>query len=173
MKFNLVDRIECIETQADEPRHQRIVTIKALSLAEEYLADHFPAFPVLPGVLMLEAMVQSAAWLVRLEQDWSRSVVVLASARNVRYASFVQPGQALRCEVTAKSIGDEESKFQAAAFVGETQTVSARLTLRSFNVADRDPALASSDAGILAEVRERFRLIGGPAAVSAAAAAGA
>ncbi|MFW6132413.1 MAG: beta-hydroxyacyl-ACP dehydratase, partial [Planctomycetota bacterium] len=107
MKFCLVDRIELIETAEDAPRYRRIVTTKALSLAEEYLADHFPAFPVLPGVLMLEAMVQSAAWLVRLEQDWSRSVVVLAQARNVRYASFVQPGQMLRCEVTAQEIDEE------------------------------------------------------------------
>ena len=56
MKFCLVDRIESIEPG------KRIVCIKALSLAEEYLADHFPAFPVLPGVLMLEALTQSAAW---------------------------------------------------------------------------------------------------------------
>ncbi len=58
MKFLLVDRIESIQPG------QRIVTTKALTLAEEYLADHFPAFPVMPGVLMLEALVQSAAWLV-------------------------------------------------------------------------------------------------------------
>ncbi|MAF57059.1 MAG: hypothetical protein CMK03_03890 [Ponticaulis sp.] len=67
MKFHLVDRIESLEPG------RRIVTIKALSLAEEYLADHFPAFPVLPGVMMIEALVQSAAWLVRVEQDFARS----------------------------------------------------------------------------------------------------
>ena len=59
MKFILIDRISVLE------RGQRIVAHKALSLAEEYLADHFPAFPVIPGVLMLEAMVQASAWLVR------------------------------------------------------------------------------------------------------------
>ena len=48
MKFNLIDRIEQI---SDE----RIVAVKYVSLAEEYLADHFPTFPVLPGVMMLEA----------------------------------------------------------------------------------------------------------------------
>ena len=47
MKFQLVDRIESIIPG------KSIVTIKTLSLAEEYLADHFPSFPVLPGVLML------------------------------------------------------------------------------------------------------------------------
>ena len=70
MKFHLVDRIESLVPG------KRIVTTKALSLAEEYLADHFPAFPVLPGVMMIEAMVQSAAWLVRVAQDFSRSEIV-------------------------------------------------------------------------------------------------
>ena len=90
MKFCLVDRIESIEPG------KRIVTIKALSLAEEYLADHFPIFPVMPGVLMVEAMVQSAAWLVRVEQDFSKSLILLSSARNVRYGNFVAPGMVLR-----------------------------------------------------------------------------
>ena len=57
MRFTLVDRI--LELQAG----QEITAVKNLSLAEEYLADHFPLFPVLPGVLMLEAMTQAGAWL--------------------------------------------------------------------------------------------------------------
>ena len=87
MKFYLVDKIESISPG------KRIVTYKALSLAEEYLADHFPAFPVLPGVLMLEALAQSAAWLLRVQPDFTKSVIVLAAARNVRYTNFVQPGK--------------------------------------------------------------------------------
>ncbi|MBS3734959.1 MAG: beta-hydroxyacyl-ACP dehydratase [Phycisphaerae bacterium] len=171
MKFCLVDKINSIETSEDAPRHQRIVTVKALSLAEEYLADHFPAFPVLPGVLMLEAMVQSAAWLVRLEQNWARSMVVLGEARNVRYASFVRPGQMLRCEVTAKSIGDDISKFQATAMIDEAQAVSARLALRSFNLRDRQGYLAEADERIVADLRERFKLARGPEALTAASTA--
>ena len=98
MKFILADKIESIELG------KRIVTVKALSLAEEYLADHFPIFPVLPGVMMIEAMVQSAAWLVRLQQNFAKSIIVLRSARNVRYSSFVAPGNFLRCELEAVSI---------------------------------------------------------------------
>ncbi|MFQ5805392.1 MAG: beta-hydroxyacyl-ACP dehydratase, partial [Phycisphaerae bacterium] len=67
MKFVLVDRISELETG------RRIVAHKALSLAEEYLGDHFPTFPVLPGVLMLEAMVQASAWLVREALDFAPS----------------------------------------------------------------------------------------------------
>ena len=45
--------------------------VKNLSLAEEYLSDHFPGFPVMPGVLMLEALTQAGAWLVRELEDFA------------------------------------------------------------------------------------------------------
>ncbi len=167
MKFILVDKIESIGPgkRPDGPSYGRIVTTKALSLAEEYLADHFPAFPVLPGVMMLEALTQSAAWLVRLEQDYAKSVIVLTTAKNVRYANFVQPGRSLRCEVDAVSIGEDKAKFKAAGFVDDAQAVSARLELSCLNLADRDPKLAQADADIIEQMKQRFRLIGGPEAL--------
>ncbi len=164
MKFQLVDKIESLQPG------KRIVTVKALSLAEEYLADHFPAFPVMPGVLMLEALVESAAWLVRVQQDFARSVIVLAAARNVRYASFVAPGHALRCDVEAVEIGADSAKFKASATVEDRQAVSARLELRCFNLRDRQAYLASADEQIVQQLRQRFKLIGGPEALSAAGA---
>ncbi|MGC9453658.1 MAG: 3-hydroxyacyl-ACP dehydratase FabZ family protein [Phycisphaerae bacterium] len=161
MKFHLVDKIDLLEPS------QRIVTTKVLSLAEEYLADHFPTFPVMPGVLMLEAMTQSAAWLTRIEQDFSRSMIVLAAARNVRYARFVEPGQVFRCEVTAREIGSDAAKFSGQGYVADQQAVAARLELRCFNLADRHDYLADADAQIIADLKERFRLIGGPEALKA------
>jgi 3-hydroxyacyl-[acyl-carrier-protein] dehydratase len=161
MKFHLVDKIESIEPG------KRIVGVKALSLAEEYLADHFPAFPVLPGVMMLEALVQTAAWLVRVEQDFSRSVIVLAKARNVRYASFVAPGDTLRSELEAVEITPDGAKFKGVGSVGDRQTVSARLELRCLNLADRAGYLAGADEQIVAKMRKQFELIHGPAALAA------
>ncbi|MCJ7542999.1 MAG: beta-hydroxyacyl-ACP dehydratase [Phycisphaerae bacterium] len=157
MRFQLVDRIESID------RGKRIVTIKALSLAEEYLADHFPAFPVLPGVLMIEAMVQSAAWLVRVEQDFAKSIIELAAARNVRPVSFVKPGQVLRCELDALEITDASAKFKGAGFVGDEPVLSGRLDLKCFNLTEMDKRLAEADAAIIAQLRQQFKLIGGPA----------
>ena len=55
MRFNLVDRI--VEVQ---PR-QALRAVKNLTLGEEYLADHFPTFPVMPGVLMLQTLVEAGA----------------------------------------------------------------------------------------------------------------
>lgn len=162
MRFVLVDRIESIEPS------KRIVTSKALSLAEEYLGDHFPAFPIMPGVLMVEALVQSAAWLVRVHQNFSRSMIVLAAARNVKPASFVRPGDTLRCELEAVNLEGEVAKFKAAGFVGDSPMLSGRLELRCFNLADQDPKMAATDAAILAQMRQRFELIGGPEALARA-----
>jgi 3-hydroxymyristoyl/3-hydroxydecanoyl-(acyl carrier protein) dehydratase len=92
VKFNLIDSIlELSDT--------RIVAVKQVSLAEEYLADHFPTFPVLPGVMMLEALTQAAAWLLHRKNDFSCSMAVLKEAKNVKYGQFVAPGDALRVEV--------------------------------------------------------------------------
>src|SRR5580700_6333595 len=92
MKFNLIDRIEQV---SDE----RLVAVKNVSLAEEYLGDHFPTFPVLPGVLMLEALVQAAGWLLHRKSGFSKSIAVLKEARNVKYGTFVAPGNSLRVDV--------------------------------------------------------------------------
>jgi 3-hydroxyacyl-[acyl-carrier-protein] dehydratase len=159
MKFLLVDKIESIE------RPKRIVTRKCLSLAEEYLADHFPIFPILPGVLMIEAAVQAAAWLVRLEQDWANSVVVLSAARNVKYTSFVKPGHAMHAQIEAISIDEQGAKVKATTRVDQTQTMSARLELRSFNLASRGRHLESADAKLIDQLKRQFALVGGPEAM--------
>jgi 3-hydroxyacyl-[acyl-carrier-protein] dehydratase len=141
------------------------VTRKSLSLAEEYLADHFPMFPILPGVLMIESAVQAAAWLVRLEQDWSRSGIVLSAARNVKYTSFVKPGSIMRCEIDAMSIEADSAKVKAATYVDDRQTMSARLELRCFNLADRATHLAAGDASLIEQLQSQFALVGGPEAL--------
>jgi len=165
MKFHLVDRIEAIEPG------KRIVGVKSLSLAEEYLADHFPAFPVLPGVLMLEALVQTAAWLVRLEQGWSRSLIELARARNVRYGSFVAPGHTLRAEAELVELADDVARCKGVGYTDDgAQAVQGRFELRCRNVAEVFPPAAAADARIIAALKQRWRLIGGPEAVAAATA---
>ena len=163
MKFNLVDRI----TELLPAR--RICTVKSLSFAEEYLADHFPAFPVMPGVLMLECMVQSAAWLVRGSQDFAHSLILLADARNVAYKSFLRPGEVLNVQVECKRLEQQHSEMVGRGFCDDRETVKARFTLTHANLADTDPSLEVVDRELIAHARAQFARIGGEALVSLAA----
>ena len=129
-------------------------------MAEEYLADHFPNFPVMPGVLMLEAMTQAAAWLIRLSEDFAHSVILLKQAGNVKYGQFVEPGQLLT--VTAEIISQTatETKVKAQGSVDGRTTVSGRLVLERYNLVDRDPLLgAIADENILQEMRNMLTLL--------------
>lgn len=155
MKFVLLDRITSIRPG------ESICAEKALSLAEEYLADHFPTFPVMPGVLMLEALVQSASWLMRASTDFAHSVVVLAEARNVTYKSFVAPGRVLGLEVQAVEKGESEWRFKGRGACGPQEMVRAQFRMRQYNLADRNPAWVEVDADLIRRARASFRLLGG------------
>ena len=153
MHFSLIDRIESLEPGS------KIVATKSLSLAEEYLRDHFPNFPVMPGVLMLEALTQSSAWLVRVSDDFAHSMVLLKEARNVKYGRFVQPGQTLTLTAAIiKAEGDLVTLKAEGTMDGQTN-LKAQLVLRRFNLADAHPNEAGIDRKIVAELRDRLKLI--------------
>ncbi len=124
MRFELIDRV--IEQDAT-----RIHAVKNVSSAEEYLADHFPGFPILPGVMMLEVLVQAARKLAAGRDDRPRMPLVVAEARNVKYAAMVKPGQALAVEVTlAGREGDGRWKFAGKGTVEGKTAVQAKFVLR-------------------------------------------
>jgi 3-hydroxyacyl-[acyl-carrier-protein] dehydratase len=139
MRFLLIDRITELT-----PR-QSISAVKNLSLAEEYLADHFPGFPVMPGVLMLEALVQAGAWLMRVSDDFSMSTILLKETKAVRYNNFVSPGKTLSLQVSVRKTDGAVWEFQGTGTVEGNSAVSARFALEGFNLADRNPELATSD----------------------------
>jgi len=153
MKFVLIDKIVSLE------KGKRLTAVKCVSLAEEYLADHFPTFPVLPGVLLLEGLVESASWLVRMTQDFACSMVLLEQARNVKYKSFVSPGSQIEYTVEAKAIDRNTSSFVGYGVAGGQEIVEARLGLRHFNLADRDPAMATVDSQVIQQMRNRYDLL--------------
>ena len=153
MKFILIDKIILLDSGI------QIKTVKSVSLAEEYLADHFPAFPVLPGVLLLEGLIESASWLVRQKQDFANSIVLLEQARNVKYKSFAAPGMQIEYTVTAKSIEENVSNFVGAGACGDEPIVEARFSLRHFNLADENPAMAAVDSQIVENMKKRFALL--------------
>ena len=161
MQFSLIDRILELE-----PGH-RIQAVKCVALSEDYLADHFPKFPVLPGVLMIEAMTQSAAWLIRKSEDFSNAIVMLKEARNVRYANFVQPGQTLKITAEITKQDERFTTVKANGKVDGRSCVGARLVLERFNMADTHPDEPASDAYTRREMAELFDLLYRPVDVSA------
>jgi len=155
MRFVLLDRITQLEPG------KSITAVKNLTLAEEYLADHFPGFPVMPGVLMLEAMTQAAAWLIRASDDFTHSVVTLKEIRTLKYGNFVEPGMTLTvsAEVAGSDLSDptlRDIKFKAQGAVDDRSTVSARLVLQRYNLATEVPDRAIADQVIVGRMRELF-----------------
>lgn len=155
MRFNLVDRIVAVEPG------KSLQAVKNLTLGEEYLADHFPTFPVMPGVLMLQTLVEAGAWLWRISDDFGHSIIALREAKNVKYGHFMEPGR--RMEVTAELV---KAKGDIAEFKGKgetegNQTVSARFTLTRYNLRDRDPAWQAEDERLIAHWRNLYALLRG------------
>jgi 3-hydroxyacyl-[acyl-carrier-protein] dehydratase len=153
MRFTLLDRVTAIDPG------KSITAIKTLTLSEEYLADHFPRFPVMPGVLMLESMTQAAAWTIRLGEDFAHAIVVLRSAKNVKYGDFVEPGKVLT--VTAEVLSQDETttKVKATGTVGGRTSLTARLTLERYNLADRVAHGDALDARVRSEMRKLWAIL--------------
>ncbi|RKY22120.1 MAG: beta-hydroxyacyl-ACP dehydratase [Planctomycetota bacterium] len=153
MRFILIDKIISLESG------RQIKAIKSVSLAEEYLADHFPAFPVLPGVLLLEGLIESASWLVREHENFAHSMLLLKRAGNVKYKSFLPPGAQIEYTVQAKAIEENVSSFVGFGLSEGQRIVDAKFGLRHFNLADSNSAMAATDAVIIENMKKRWKLL--------------
>jgi 3-hydroxyacyl-[acyl-carrier-protein] dehydratase len=156
MRFHLIDRI--VEVHPG----RSLQAVKNLTLGEEYLADHFPTFPVMPGVLMLQTLVEAGSWLLRLSEDFRHSIIVLREVRNIKYGTFMEPGKRMDVGVEWVERQDGLATFKGKGEMEGQPTVSARVVLATYNLRDRDPALAPADERIVAELRQQCRLLCGP-----------
>ena len=153
MRFILIDKVVSLD------KGKRIKALKSVSLSEEYLADHFPTFPVLPGVLLLEGLIESASWLVRQSENFAHSMVLLEQAKNVKYRSFVAPGAQIEYTVEAKTIEENVSSFIGFGLSQGERIVEARFGLRHFNLADENSAITAVDAMIIENLKKRWELL--------------
>ena len=129
MRFNLIDQVV-------EKSDQRIKAVKAVTSAEEYLADHFPDFPVLPGVLMLEALVQAGRILLE-SQKLGDLPLVLVQVRNLRYGNMVRPGQCLEVEVTVRKQDGSRFDLEGIGRVEGQTAVQGRFSLDTLELRSR------------------------------------
>jgi 3-hydroxyacyl-[acyl-carrier-protein] dehydratase len=153
MRFSLIDRIVELEPCV------RITAVKTLTMTEEYLADHFPHFPVMPGVLMLESLTEAGAWLVRISEDFAHSIVVLKQANNVKYAQFVEPGQTLSVTAEILKFDEGEVKLKAYGTVGGRIILTARLALACYNLGDTDPQHVATDIATIQDLRSQLAVL--------------
>ena len=153
MRFWLLDRILSYEPDT------QLTAVKNVSLSEEYLADHFPEFPVLPGVFMLEAATQAGAWLIRLSENYAHSIIVLHEARAVKYADFVAPGHTLTIRVEQTKKDDRYTNFRFQGTVEGRVSVSGRLVLERLNISDTNPDKGDIDARIIEYQRGTEKLL--------------
>ena len=156
MKFTLIDKIISCNGK------DKISAVKSLSLGEEYLSDHFPGYPVMPGVLMIESMVQTASWLVRILTDFSVSMFVMEEARNVKYGKFVVPGDQLELLVSLKKIDKTHASFKGKGMLNGEVAVSAQFKIHFFNLAELDSSLEYNDKLLLDNARKAFNDLDGP-----------
>jgi 3-hydroxyacyl-[acyl-carrier-protein] dehydratase len=153
MRFTLIDRVVELEPGV------RITAVKGLTMAEEYLADHFPLFPVIPGVLMLETMTQASAWLVRATENFAHSMVLLKQASSVKYGQFLEPGQTLMVTAEILKHEEHETRLKVRGMVDGRITVSARLVLTQYNLADTRPEYAGTDRATIKDLRSQFQVL--------------
>ncbi len=165
VQFTLIDRIVELE------ENRRLVAVKGLSLAEDYLEYHFPRFPVMPGVLMLEALSQASMWLILKSTDFACPLVTLEEARNIKYAGFVSPGGVLRVQVELGNRSEDgRTTVRARGTVDDALVVSGRLVMRERSLADESPDGAVLDARMRSSLRDRFELLYRPAPVGSSTA---
>jgi 3-hydroxyacyl-[acyl-carrier-protein] dehydratase len=156
MRFHLIDRIDGWEPG------KSLKAAKFLALGEEYLADHFPRFPIMPGVLMLQATVEAAAWLWRVTTEFAHPVIVLREVKNVKYGTFMQPGRRMDVAVELVRLDGDRATFKGKGTddAGQ-QTVSAQFTLHGYGLADRGPAGQTTDDRLRDHWRTRWALLTG------------
>ena len=120
MRFILIDRL--IELEPGK----RVVASKTFAPEEDFLIDHFPGFPVVPGVLLMETMVQAGGWLILCSVNFSKWPF-LCMIERAKFRRFVKPGEDLRIEARIQSLRETDFVIQSEVRVAESRVAEARI----------------------------------------------
>lgn len=121
--FLLIDRV------IDLTRRERIVAIKNVTINEPFFQGHFPNLPIMPGVLIVEAIAQAGGALLLTEvEDRDHKLMVFTGIERARFRRPVVPGDQVRIEVDVKSWRINAVRMDGKAFVGERRVAEATVT---------------------------------------------
>ncbi len=121
--FLLIDRI------VEHQRKERIVAVKNVTANEPWVMGHFPGFPIMPGVLIVEALAQAGGVLLLSEiEDRDDKLMVFSGIDNARFRKPVLPGDTLRLEVTVLGWRANFAKMQGHAYIGDQLAAEAVLS---------------------------------------------
>ena len=121
--FLMIDRVTEVE------RMKRIVAIKNVTVNEPWFHGHFPGHPLMPGVLIIEAMAQAGGVLLLLEiPDRASKLVVFTGIDDAKFRKPVVPGDTVRLEVSVINWRSRAGKMLGVAFVGDKRVCEATLS---------------------------------------------
>ena len=121
--FLLIDRV------IDLTRRERIVAVKNVTINEPFFQGHFPNLPIMPGVLIVEAIAQAGGALLLTEvEDRDQKLMVFTGIERARFRRPVLPGDQVRIEVDVKSWRMNAVRMEGRAFVGEKRVAEATVT---------------------------------------------
>lgn len=112
MRFILIDKI------LEYTNEKSAVGVKEVTMSEDFLADHFPRFPVMPGVLQLEAMMQLTSWLIFVTKDFSVKTKVV-DIKGAKFSGFVRPGDKMIVKTEITSMDENGVQFKANVSVND------------------------------------------------------
>ncbi len=115
-------------------RTKRIVAVKNVTINEPFFVGHFPDFPIMPGVLVIEAMAQAGAVLLLIEiPDREDKLLVFTGIERARFRRPVTPGDQLRIEVDVLAWRGTAGRMLGKAFIGDKLACEATVTCRLVN----------------------------------------
>ena len=119
--FLLIDRVEEIV------EGESVTAIKNLSYNEPFFAGHFPGEPVMPGVLIVEAMAQAGAVAILAMDEFKGKTAYFGGIKNAKFKQKVVPGDVLRLEVKIEKLKKNAGIGQGVAYVGDKVAAQAEI----------------------------------------------
>jgi len=138
--FLMIDRV------IDITRKQRIVAIKNVTMNEPFFAGHFPNLPIMPGVLIVEAIAQAGGALLLTEvEDRADKLMVFTGIERARFRRPVVPGDQLRIEVEVKAWRVSAVRMEGKVFVGDKRVAEATVTCQLVDRSRTRPEAAEAE----------------------------